>query len=393
MDEPVWPGDLLKMLELPDLSGNQQRREQTAEPGGSDQDVDCTDESPFVDDKDTGSRSYVSAWSDEHRNWARPLWKIIDAETTEAAYVRQVGRHGFSEDRRLGAVMDVLRSRGEYRRLATIPTNWRDDLRNMERLFPNFLATIDYLRSMYTLAEHGDRVTRLDPMLLVGPPGCGKTYFAEYFARYVGTGCVCLRMENAQNNMQLAGSSEFWSNSKPGEVFNVLLTGSQPFANPVFLLDEIDKVAMGQTDPLSSLLCLLEPQTARTFSDLAYPWIAFDASRIVFICTANEVDKVSGPVLDRLVRFDIALPTEKQARRLVRQIHQDLGNELPAAAMELQLTTKTVESLARRSPRCIKQILREALGRALCRGRKRVLPQDLMIGDGTDAMERRIGFL
>ena len=117
-----------------------------------------------------------------------PLIRLIDAEATERAYAVRRARYEFGDGRRLESVMQTLRSRGEFRRLAVVGNDWRQRLDDLEASFPTFWEVIDYLRVMYTLAEHGTGALRLDPILLNGPPGCGKSYFAECLGKCIGAG-------------------------------------------------------------------------------------------------------------------------------------------------------------------------------------------------------------
>ncbi|WP_151638080.1 ATP-binding protein [Noviherbaspirillum aerium] len=75
---------------------------------------------------------------------------------------------------------------------------------------------------MYALAEHRDHVVRFDPLLLNGPPGSGRSYFAECLAEFIGAGSRTIHTETAQSSAALVGAADFWSNSKPGQLFNML---------------------------------------------------------------------------------------------------------------------------------------------------------------------------
>ena len=89
-------------------------------------------------------------------------------------------------------------------------------------------------------------------------------------------------------------------------------------------LDEIDKARAREYDALSSLLSLLESGTARAFRDQSIPWVTLDASRVIWICTANDGDSLPAPILDRLRRFDIPELTKQQSQAVVRSIYLDL---------------------------------------------------------------------
>lgn len=399
--DPIRAGHVTRLPPLPDLSclydGSRERSDTSPEDKPCDEakgtpPADVDDRSPFEAKAESEAIPETSSWNKLPNNEGAPLLKVFDSAKVEATYLKRFSDGGLLERQRVSSFMTSLRKGGEYRKLTTIPSEWRRELRALERRFPNFAAVIDYMKSMLSLAEAGSGAFHLDPMLLVGPPGCGKTYFADTIAKVFGPGYICLRMENAQNNAALAGSSEYWSNTRPGEVLNYFL--HRETANPIFLLDEIDKVMCNQYDPVSSLLCLFEPFTAKVYSDLAYPWVEFDASKVTFICTANSSEKLPSPVLDRLTVFEISPPSLEQARRLVRQIHDELKMELPPGAAQVTLSGAAIEVLATQAPRRIRLALRDAIGHALYCRRKRVTEMDLAIGGAySSSGNRTIGFV
>lgn len=330
-------------------------------------------------------------WNDAFGHWDGPSWQILNWRETERAYANRTARESLIEAKRLKSLMETVRARGVRRPLVTIAPGWRNQLNVLEAQFPNFAEVIDYLRGAYALADYGDGVPRLSPMLLNGPPGVGKTMFASTFAGHFNSGLVTVRMETAQTASHLTGSAEYWGNTRPGEVFNTLL--DRDFANPVFFLDEVDKAMDGQHDPLMALYSLLEPSTASKFTDLSYPWLTLDASQIIWICTSNDASFIPEPLFDRMRCFDIASLTDQQARRMVTVLFDQLLSEMPKVASTVRLTPKAVEALSTLSPRQIQQALREAIGKALYEGRQRVLERDVAPGSNEEVKPRRMGFL
>lgn len=331
-------------------------------------------------------------WATTLTSCGEPVLRMVEQAPTEEAYQLRLARNTATEDqKRLTAMISLLRTRGELRKLARIPRDWGSVVDEMKTKFPNFHAVLDYVSAAFALADRGSEVAHFDPILLNGSPGSGKSMFADALAMELGSGLLRLSMENAQNNASLSGSDEFWSNTKPGALFNILV--EKDYANPVVVLDEIDKARARDYDPMSSLLGLFEAGTARTFRDLSHPWITLDASRVIWICTSNYADSLSAPILDRVRRFDIPDLTDSQARAVVLRIYDELIQSMPGITSAIRLPRASVDALMHVSPRRMRQALREGIGRAILRKSKSVQPRDLIIEPVTVKEVRRIGFL
>lgn len=332
------------------------------------------------------------AWEEPFLAWSGPTLKVLSREDVEAD---AAGMESRSQDadakKRKKAAHKMIGARGEHRKLAQLPEDWRQQLDIIETAFPNFADVLDYLRALFVIAALGDRTPRLDPILLDGPPGVGKSLFAECISQLFGSGFRRINMETAQTNAQLAGSDEFWSNAKSGVVYDALVEGD--WANPVFFVDEVDKVGRHMHyDPLAALYGLLEPGTAKSFRDQSMPGIRLDASRILWVLTSNATEPIPEPILSRVRCFEVTSPTLAQAKSIARNIYAELQVELHLTTLLEPLGDAVLDPLVRVSPRRQKQLMREAMGRVLLAKRTAMTVSDLRLPHDAGQKSRRIGF-
>ena len=147
--------------------------------------------------------------------------------------------------------------------------------------------------------------------------------FAQALANGMNVPFKVMRMENQQASASLTGTAEFWSNSKPGLIFNLLTT--ENCANPIVVLDEVDKSNVNaQYNPLNSLYSLLETSSSKVFSDESMPDLTLDASKITWILTANNIDHIPEAILSRVRVFNIPSPSLDQSKSIVSKIYKGM---------------------------------------------------------------------
>ncbi len=265
-------------------------------------------------------------------------------------------------------------------------------LPEMQELFeelPNFGEVLEDVRRQLALCVDSSDAVELPPILLLGAPGIGKTYFARRISHLLGTGFGFVPMSSLTAGWILSGASSQWKNAKPGKVFETFLNGE--YANPVIVVDELEKASGdGQYDPLGALYALLETQTAMRFVD-EFAEIPIDASGAVWFATANDASRIPEPLLNRLNVYRIDPPDAGGAARIARSIYRELraahdwGKGFPEAPPEA-----VVEKLAALTPREMRRTVRAAFGNAKIAGRHELLPEDVQ--DARGVRRQRIGF-
>lgn len=211
--------------------------------------------------------------------------------------------------------------------------------------------------------RHGVMRLGFAPVLLVGPPGTGKTRFAQRLSDLFGTPNTVINMAGMCDVKVLKGVTRGWASNRPSRIVEFIQ--QTKVGNPLFILDEIDKTSCSNSnggDPQEALLDLLEPGNARRYQDI-YLMTECNVSHCLYIATSNSLAALSEPLLSRLRPVYFPPPGPEHAEVIVHGVLADMERAWGLPAGVLEVTPRQLANLQGLAPREMRCALLAMLGR------------------------------
>jgi len=317
------------------------------------------EESERLKKQNKGRRNQVRVYE-----WEEPLKLLTQQQSSPDEKLRE----------RDTALFEQLKKRGAFRSTGNSFSGDRalEGLRCLRGSQPHFSDVIEFLEGQVLMAIELETPQRINPVLIVGPPGIGKTHFTLDLARALERPVHRHSFDSSHTADSLTGGDRHWANSEPGLVFKAVCLTDR--GDPLILLDEIDKSTGYRTgNPLAPLHTLLEPLTACTVTDISLG-LTFDASHAFWVATANDISLVPETIRSRFRVFNIKAPTAEQALELAHNVAVIVHDRFTGFQAP---SRRVITALAPLTPREQVQALEHAFAVALLNGRKHLVIQDL----------------
>lgn len=284
--------------------------------------------------------------------------------------------------------------RGSWRALLVPDAEMIARIAALDRTCPQFRDVTAWVLRAATLAMAGGQPLRLDPCVLLGAPGVGKTFYARRLSQAFGVATLTIPMNLVTDRGSwFSGLAPVWRASAPGKVAQLLIDSS--CASPVIVIDEIEKASPinPSETPINVLHSLLERENASRFTD-EFLEVPLRADHIVWIATANDLSPLPTSIVDRLIAFEITLePGQMLAiqRSIFAEANAVTGGLFAAP------TDALLEQVMAETPRAMSRLWPIAFGFSCLEGRRHVTRADLAQAEGVLRLGRegrgRIGFL
>ncbi len=271
--------------------------------------------------------------------------------------------------------------------LRSVPINIRFD--ELRLRFPQFEEVIDFYENTVISLARLSLPFEIPPVLLQGDPGLGKTYFASELAKLINLPFFEISLATATSSFSLSGSSIQWAEGTTGFICETL--AESEVANPIILIDEIDKSLTGSRfNPMNVFYGLLESHSAKRFRDEALE-IELDASKIIWIATGNYIENIPAPIQSRMRVFNIRQPKIECMPHVVESIYaHTINTKAYGKLLDKRLDDSVITTLVTQSPRTIRLAIEEGAFKAIRQERTQILVNDLPVFRKEN---NRVGFI
>jgi ATP-dependent Lon protease len=318
------------------------------------------------------------------------LRQVIDRIKASRSVRENAGKE---EERQLEALENLANGfLGPSRALAMGSEEMVQRLDALKQRAPSFATIIDIMRREARSSILRQAPMRLTPIIMVGPPGFGKTYTARQLAQCLGVPFELISMNLCDDVGDIVGHSHSWRAAREGLISRTLLNGLS--ASPLILVDELEKaMKWSHENPSDIWLSLLEPENAAAFTD-RFLGLALRADHIMWVGAANSVEGVPAPLLDRALVMHVGEPSGQERWSLAQNVFLKFVAEQPGIGRRIDNASLAI--LAQHTPRKMKMLLRLAIGFAAERNAKNIIAADLRRAEtlvGGEFSTRHMGFI
>lgn len=242
--------------------------------------------------------------------------------------------------------------------------------------FPNFREVIEYFESNAIALHHLGMPFEANPVLLIGEPGLGKTLFVSELAKAMALPFFDISMNTMSASFALTGGNLQWGDASVGFIAKSL--AGSPVANPVIMIDEIDKSkGSPHYNPINAFYSLLEKHSAQRFKDEALE-IEMDVSRVIWVLTGNYIEDIPVPILSRMKIFTIKQPEIEDMPAVIQSIFLKIRDERAyGKAIASELDESVINRLVDLQPRQVRMALEDAVLTAIMQHRYTVQVTDI----------------
>lgn len=285
--------------------------------------------------------------------------------------------------------------RGPWRKLVIADEAMIARIAALDAICPQFADVTAWIVRAAGLSAATKTPLRLDPAVVVGPPGIGKTFYARQLAEALGVPSDVIAMNlMTDRGSAFSGLAPVWKASGPGRVAKLLLEGSH--ACPLIVIDELEKASPlnPSETPINVLHSLLERENAARFVD-EFVDLPIRADHIFWFATANSLDPLPESIVDRLIVFQVKLE-EAEMLAIQRSIFHEANLRVGQSFVEPEITL--FEACAAHNPRAMSRLWDIAMGFACEAGRHHLVAADIrgaeqVLLGGREGARRPIGFI